>query len=41
MCIRDSLRATGTLLLLSGIITCFVYKIKAADAVQALSLIHI
>ena len=31
----DHLRATGTLLLLSGIITCFVYKIKASDAVQA------
>lgn len=31
----DHLRATGTLLLLSGIITCFVYKVKAKDAVQA------
>ena len=31
----DHLRATGTLLLLSGIITCFFYKIKAKDAVQA------
>jgi lactate permease len=31
----DHLRATGTLLLLSGIITCFVYKVKASDAVAA------
>ncbi len=31
----DHLRATGTLLLLSGIITCFFYKVKAKDAVQA------
>ena len=31
----DHLRATGTLLLLSGIITCFAYKVKASDAVQA------
>ena len=31
----DHLRATGTLLLLSGIITAFVYKVKPADAVQA------
>jgi lactate permease len=31
----DHLRATGTLLLLSGIITCYVYKVKASDAAQA------
>jgi lactate permease len=31
----DHLRATGTLLLLSGIITSFVYKVRAKDAVQA------
>lgn len=31
----DHLRATGSLLLLSGIITCFFYKVKAKDAVQA------
>lgn len=31
----DHLRATGTLLLLSGIVTCVIYKVKAADAVQA------
>ena len=31
----DHLRATGTLLLLSGIVTCFIYKVKASDAVQA------
>ena len=31
----DHLRATGTLLLLSGVITAFVYKVKMADAVQA------
>jgi lactate permease len=29
------LRATGTLLLLSGIITCFFYKVKVKDALQA------
>jgi len=33
--VLDHLRATGTLLLLSGIITAFVYRVKAADAVQA------
>ena len=31
----DHLRATGTLLLLSGVTTAFVYKVNAADAVQA------
>jgi len=31
----DHLRATGTLLLLAGIITAFVYKVKPSDAVQA------
>ncbi len=31
----DHLRATGTLLLISGIITSFVYKVRAKDAVQA------
>ncbi|MDQ7992333.1 MAG: L-lactate permease [Propionicimonas sp.] len=31
----DHLRATGTLLLLSGIITCLVYKIRPGDAVRA------
>nr|WP_300142184.1 L-lactate permease [Propionicimonas sp.] len=31
----DHLRATGTLLLLSGIITAFVYRVRAKDAVQA------
>ena len=31
----DHLRATGTLLLLSGIITAIVYKIKPGDAVRA------
>jgi len=31
----DHLRATGTLLLLSGIITCFFYKVKVKDALQA------
>ncbi|WP_028708954.1 L-lactate permease [Propionicicella superfundia] len=31
----DHLRATGTLLLLSGIVTCMVFKVKVADAVQA------
>jgi lactate permease len=31
----DHLRATGTLLLLSGIITCFVYKVRVKDALQA------
>lgn len=31
----DHLRATGTLLLISGIITAFFYKIRPADAVKA------
>ena len=31
----DHLRATGTLLLLSGIITAIVYKVKPADAARA------
>jgi lactate permease len=31
----DHLRATGTLLLLSGIITCFFYKVRVKDALQA------
>ena len=31
----DHLRATGALLLLSGVTTAFVYKVNAADAVQA------
>jgi lactate permease len=31
----DHLRATGTLLLISGIITCFFYKVKVKDALQA------
>lgn len=31
----DHIRATGTLLLLSGIITAIVYKVKLKDAVQA------
>jgi len=31
----DHLRATGTLLLLSGIITCLFYKVKVKDAAQA------
>ena len=31
----DHLRATGTLLLLSGLITAAIYKVKAKDAIQA------
>jgi lactate permease len=31
----DHLRATGTMLMLAGVITAIVYKVKAADAVRA------